>query len=278
MRILLLCCPYLILAAGFPQEVAKLLSFHLKKFLLAVTALSLVLSKPVFCAAEDGFGGASSDVSNQIIDRYVQATEAPKSGVSTGSVQVDINASVPKLKKNGHLRALKVISSVGRSTYRVLSFQGDPTIKKEVIARYLELDQNAQKAGAFAVVPANYKFKFKGERASNLGRDVYVFQVSPRKKRVGLFKGELWLDSQTYLPVYEAGRLVKSPSVFLKKVNFERVYAINGGVAVPEHTTSTIDARIVGRVEVSVDYSNFVPVSGVQPQNAVALPIAEASQ
>lgn len=189
-------------------------------------------------------------------------------------MQIDISASVPKLKKSGHLRARKIISSVGRSTYRVLSFQGDPTIKKEVIARYLELDQNAQKGGTLAVIPANYKFKYKGERASNLGRDVYVFEVSPRAKRIGLFKGQLWLDAQTYLPVYETGRLVKSPSLFLKKVNFERVYAINGGVAVPEHITSTIDARMVGRVEVSVDYSDFAP----QAQSDISTPMTEASQ
>ena len=37
---------------------------------------------------------------------------------------------------------------------------------------------------------ANYKFKYKG-MATNDGRTVHVFQLTPRKKRVGLFKGEL---------------------------------------------------------------------------------------
>ena len=33
----------------------------------------------------------------------------------------------------------------------------------------------------------------------------YVFQVTPRKKRAGLFKGEIWIDAATYLRVQETG-------------------------------------------------------------------------
>lgn len=251
----------------------------LKKISFAVIAFSLVLSQPVFCHPQDGAGPTQAEFSNQIIDRYIQATDNPSCCDLSGSIQVDINASLPKLKKKGHLRALKVISSVGHSTYRVLSFQGDATVKKDVIARYLQVDQNAQKDRKLAVIPANYKLKFKGERETNLGHEVYVFQVSPRRKRTGLFKGELWLDSETYLPVYERGRFVKNPSVFFKKVDFERAYSINGGVSVPEHITSTIDARIVGRVELSVEYSNFSPATAQAPENSYrAAAIAEASE
>src|SRR5579875_2451262 len=114
----------------FRQEVAKLLSLNLKQSLLAVIAFSLAVSQPLLSAPQDLLAGVPSDISNQIIERYVQATESPKSADSRGTMQIDISASVPKLKKSGHLRARKIISNVGRSTYRVLSFQGDPTIKK----------------------------------------------------------------------------------------------------------------------------------------------------
>ena len=65
------------------------------------------------------------------------------------------------------------------------------------------------------------------------GREVYIFHLSPRKKLVGLFKGEIWIDSATYMPVRESGRLVKTPSIFLKNVDFVRFYDIRDGVAVP---------------------------------------------
>lgn len=172
-------------------------------------------------------------------------------------MDVDITASVPQLKRDGRLRATRRISTFGRITYRVLWFQGDKSVKNDVIARYLEAEQQAHNRQDLSLTPANYKFKFKGDRATEGDRSVYVFDVTPRRKRVGLFKGEVWLDTTSFLPVYEKGRLVKSPSFFFKRVQFERAYRIQDGVALPEHMSSSIDTRLVGRVELSIEYSNF---------------------
>ena len=173
-------------------------------------------------------------------------------------MEVEITADVPSLKEHGHLRALRSISKVGQITYHVLGFQGDNTVKNQVIARYLQAEQQGKGDQSLAITPANYKFKFKGDKEEN-GQDVYVFQLSPRKKRVGLFKGEIWLDTKTCLPVYEKGRLVKSPSIFFKRVEFTRAFAIHNGVAVPQSLSSTIDVRLIGKVELNINYSNFVP-------------------
>ena len=172
------------------------------------------------------------------------------------SMQMDIDASVPKLRQRGRLRALRKISKVGRITYRVLGFQGDNSVKGQVIGRYLEAEQRGQDDAALKISPANYKFKFKGARVAE-GGEAYVFAISPRKKRVGLFKGELWLDANSYLPVMEKGRFVKNPSIFFKKVDFERDFAIQNGAAVPQRMQSTIDTRLVGKVELNISYSNF---------------------
>lgn len=210
----------------------------------------------------------------QIVDKYVAATQADEQGLQ-GSMDVDISASVPQLKQRGSLHASRRISDLGRITYRVLGFQGDKTVKNQVIARYLEAEQQAHDKQNLSVTPINYKFKFKGERASAGGRDVYVFEVAPKKKRVGLFKGEMWLDAQTFLPVYEKGRLVKNPSIFFKRVEFERAYQIQNGLAVPEHMTSNIDTRLVGRVELDVKYSNFEPSDEAAEDRCV--PVREAA-
>src|SRR5207302_8228991 len=107
------------------------------------------------------------------------------------------------------------------------------------------------------VTPANYKFKYKGEWQFE-GKEAYLFSLSPRKNRVGLFKGELWTDAATYLPLYEKGRFVKNPSVFFKRVVFQRGFAIQNGIAIPRYMTSTIDMRVIGKVELTISYSNFV--------------------
>src|SRR5262249_47033060 len=151
------------------------------------------------------------------------------------SMEVDIEAEVPKLKKHGRLRALRRISVLGRLTYEALHFEGDRSIKNDVITRYLAADAEAfnSKLPSLAVTPANYKFRYKGLDERN-GRTVHLFELTPKKKQVGLFAGELWLDPETSLPVREAGRLVKNPSIFLRKVEFVKDYEIRDGLALPK--------------------------------------------
>jgi hypothetical protein len=172
-------------------------------------------------------------------------------------MEVNIDANIPSLKKQGRLHALRKISQLGKITYKVLGFQGDDTIKSEVIARYLEAEQKSQDNQKLAITPANYKFKYKGLHKLQDGHRVYIVFLAPRRKEVGLFKGEMWLDASAYLPIMESGKFVKNPSVFFKKVEFVRDFSIQNGVAIPQHMESTIDARLVGKVNLSVDYSRF---------------------
>ncbi len=168
-------------------------------------------------------------------------------------MEVSLDARLPRLEKRGRLRALRTISKLGMITYKALGFSGDNMIKNQVIARYLDGESQTRDIG---ITRANYKFKFKGRNELD-GRKVYVLQVTPRRKVVGLFRGELWLDAETAMPVREAGRFVKSPSLFLKKIEFVRDYRIENGVAIPKHVESTADVRMLGRAELSIDYSNM---------------------
>jgi hypothetical protein len=214
---------------------------------IAVSSIFLVPLLLVGADVAEESGGPS----DAIISKYLEATNLQP---AARSMEVDINASVPQLQQHGRLRALRKISNVGKITYRILGFQGDNNVKKEVIGRYLQAEQQSQGDASLLLTPANYKFKLKG-RQMEKGMDAYVFQVAPRKKRAGLFKGEVWLDATSYLPVLEKGRLVKNPSIFFKKVEFERAFAIQNGVSTPAHMTSTIDTRIVGRVELDINYT-----------------------
>ena len=229
----------------------------MKRFLrfIGVPAAIIAIACKIWAAVPEGDVLAGQPA--EIIGKYLDASKADRSVLEGGSMEVDIRASVPQLKQEGRLHASRRISRLGRITYRVLGFQGDKTVKNQVIARYLEAEQQARNKQDLSVTSFNYKFKFKGERAVDGNRQVYVFDLTPRKKRVGLFKGEIWLDATSFLPVYERGRLVKNPSIFFKRVQFERAYQIQGGVAVPEHMSSRIDTRLVGPVDLNVEYSNF---------------------
>jgi hypothetical protein len=209
------------------------------------------------------FGGclcaeSMAAVPEVIVENYCNAMVNQDHSVPNASMDVEIDAALPKLKKYGKLHALRHISGLGRITYERLFFEGDGTVKNQVIARYLTAEVEAQKnqAPSLAVTPANYKFKYKGQ-AELQGRTAYVFQVSPKKKQVGLFKGEVWIDTATYLRVLETGYLVKNPSIFLKRVAFVRRYEIRGGISVPLQVQSVVDTRLVGKAELTIDFSNY---------------------
>jgi hypothetical protein len=215
---------------------------------IAIFASSAALSEPKTSPVPE----------DQMVSLYLQATQAQQSALRGGTEEVDIDAAVPKFQKHGKLHALRSISNLGKITYKALGFSGDNVVKTEVIANYLkaEVESAAKEPSEVALSPQNYKFKFKNTQDWN-GHQVYVFHVNPREKKVGLFKGELWLDAQTYMPVRESGTFVKSPSFMLKKVQFVRMYDLQNGVSVPQRTESQVETRFFGKVELSVDYLTF---------------------
>jgi hypothetical protein len=194
-----------------------------------------------------------------IVENYCAATRGQNSMTQAATMEVEIAAAIPKLKKQGKLHALRHITALGRITYDMLRFEGDGAVKSQVINRYLTAEAEAQEGpgDALAVTPENYSFKYLGLKQVG-GREAHEFQVTPKRKRQGLFKGELWIDAQTFLRVQESGYLVKSPSIFLKRVAFVRTYQIQDGISVPKEVQSVVDTRLgVGRLEMTIEFSNY---------------------
>lgn len=213
----------------------------------------------LFAMLAVGAAGAPTALAPEaIVENYCAALRGEAQSLQGASMDVEIAASLPKLRKEGRLHGLRRISALGRITYERLKFDGDSTVKNQVIARYLSAEVEAQgdQSPSLAVIPANYKFKYKGRGALN-GREVHIFQVTPRKKSQGLFRGEIWIDADTYLRVQESGYLVKNPSIFLKRVDFVRKYEIRNGVSVPVQVKTVVATRLAGTAELTIDYSNF---------------------
>jgi hypothetical protein len=193
-----------------------------------------------------------------IVDQYCAATRAQEKSLDGASMEVEMEGYIPRLKKHGKFHALRRILPLGLIKYERVLFEGDRTVNKELIQRYLnaEADNQKEHRADTAVTPLNYKFKYKGLSRYE-GRDVYMFQVTPKQKRESLFRGELWIDTKTYLKVQESGYLVKNPSIFIKKVAFIRKYDIQDGLSVPKEVLSVVDTRVVGKAELTIAFTNF---------------------
>ncbi len=227
---------------------------------LPVTIASTVL---VLSFASLGMA-LDSDDADQVVGRYLDATKIQQEALRGVQMDVDIDAQLPKMKQHGTMKVLRVVSRVGKITYKKLGeFVGDPTVKNEVIARYLQAETEGRENGSMAISRANYKFRLKAKftqknQVTQIEQKIYVFELDPKKKKLGLFKGEIWLDGDTGMPLREAGELVKNPSVWLKKVEFVRDYQIQDGISLPSHIKSTVDTRLgLGTAELSINYSNY---------------------
>lgn len=191
-----------------------------------------------------------------VLEQYLAATKGQDEKLRDVKMDCEIEASLPSLNRKGKFHALRQISKLGQITYKAITFQGDNTIKNDVIARYLQAEKEAaEKGGNLGRTPDNYKFKYYGVYGEGEWK-LHLFELIPKQKKAGLFHGWLWIEAKSGLPVREQGEFVKNPSIFLKRVEFVRDYEIRDGAAIPVKVDSHIQTRVVGKAEMSIRYSN----------------------
>jgi hypothetical protein len=187
---------------------------------------------------------------SQAFGRYI--TGLSRAG-TWASEDVEIDASLPKLAKQGRLRAIRRTTALGETDYQVLELAGDPTVRRQVISRYLSAEQTAAAlpSASVAISPGNYEFRYTGSAIAG-ERPAYVFQIKPLKKREGLIRGELWLDAETGAAVRVSGYLVKNSSIFVKRVEITREVIIQNSLSVERVTHLSVDTRLVGLAELII--------------------------
>ena len=190
-----------------------------------------------------------------MVDRYLKASQVQRTILRNEPIQVEIRATLLKSHRQSQLRALRRVSDQGEIGYDILQASGDDGLRRQVITRYLAAESQPRDPAVTALTPLNYKFRLKAV-IDQLGRRVQVFQLTPRRKKDGLFKGQLWVDEATGMPVRESGQLVKAPHPFLKRVTFTRNYELRDGIAIPTHDEITIDVRFWGRAALNIGFTH----------------------
>jgi len=83
------------------------------------------------------------------VANYVMAARTQGAVHKGASMDIEIEASLPALKKQGRFHALRRISPLGLITYERRLFEGDNTVRNQVILRYLnaEAEEKLQVSG-----------------------------------------------------------------------------------------------------------------------------------
>ena len=245
---------------GRTRNQAGLLVLHaaivkMRRAMPAVVALALLFAGTSYGQESRLLEGLTVQASAPALalSRYLASVQDRNPFTEAGPTRVQIDASLPSLGKQGSLSAIREAGASERSEYRITEFKGDPTVKREVIARYLNAQEQAEALpySSVAVTPANYKFRYLGSVRAG-GPTAYVFQILPRQKRVGLVRGQIWIDSESGLIVRQTGRFVKQPSVFIRRIEVVRDTQRRAGTPWTRVTHIAIETRLVGRADLTI--------------------------
>jgi hypothetical protein len=170
-----------------------------------------------------------------------------------------IEADLPATAQHGKYELRRMYQAPRSLVFAAVRFAGDSFVKTNVITKLLQSEvEHVQKGegSQTAITADNYKFNFKGTDTLD-GGTYYRYQVKPRQKRPGLFKGFILVDAASGHLRRAEGSMVKSPSLFVKKIDFMQDYGEYGPFSLPVHIHSVAKTRLVGRAVVDIYHRDY---------------------
>lgn len=230
-------------------------------FLLAAEgAPTLAWSQPVKSAALPAPAIVEPSLSPELALEVFQKRAARQSAdLGAYTDWTTVEADLPATAQHGQFRLRRTFAAPNSLAFDAIKFVGDGFVKTNVIARLLQSEALSVKKGEganSAINAQNYKFSYKG--VDDLwGQRVYVYQLKPRAKQLGLFRGKIYLDMHTGRIRRAEGEMVKSPSFFVKKIRFTQDYAEFGDYSFPVHIHSQADTRIIGQAVIDIYHGDY---------------------
>ena len=187
----------------------------------------------------------AGEAESAVLVRYNSGLASGAGSLDKQTTSIEIDAAMPKLDKQARVEAIRRLTD-GKARYQYTLVQGDSLVRNEMIARYLAIGAKAAPV-AVPVTKSNYKFRFVGMQGTDT-----IFQITPRHKKQGMIAGVLWIDNETGLVTHVSGRLVKSPSVLMRRIDVSQNMEIRDGVTQSRETHLHIETRFTGGAEMNI--------------------------
>lgn len=249
----------------------------LRRIISSITPLALAFLLAGFSQAQISGGSRSTFAETSAAPEYSMVTLVPRltpdlalttyerglqhqaTGLGGYTAMSLIDAELPDSAQKAEFELKQHYAAPAALEFSPLRWSGDSFVKSNVIVRLLqsEVDHvHRREQSQTAISSANYKFSYKGSSLIN-DVPVYVYEVKPHTKRVGLFKGKIYLDAVTGELVRAQGRIVKSPSFFIKKIDFIQDYAHVNGFTLPMHLHSEAQTRVIGKAVIDITNRDY---------------------
>src|SRR5262245_26106384 len=144
------------------------------------------------------------------------------------------------------------VDSQGAMEYRIAGEGGSDYIRSKVFRGVLNAEQKAMSSGApsgAAITPENYEFAHQG-----LDQGLALVGITARRKDMLLLNGSILLRPDDGELVRVEGRLTKTPSFWVRRVDVVRHYRRFGGVSMPVGLESVANLLIAGRSTFRMTY------------------------
>jgi hypothetical protein len=190
-------------------------------------------------------GGAPRDVT--AVDKYLARPVAATQYVAVRELEATGSG------QRGWLEARTEFSPASGMRYEVTAEGGSGLIRSRVLRSLLEQERTLianGDAASIAIDTSNYRFEEAGVSDDGLVR----VMLHPLRKHRALIAGAMFVSPADGELARVEGRLAKSPSFWLKRVDVVRTYARINGVLVPISLQSTAQVRLLGGSTLRMTY------------------------
>jgi hypothetical protein len=213
--------------------------------------IAVLFVVPQLSAGGDLFVRQQASPQGVALGQYLASLEHGSSLAESRPMAILIEASVPALYKESVVLAVRQTGNNERSEFQIVGMGGDGAVAEEVIARYFAIEEQMDHlpGSSTLITPENYKFQFRGEVKTGNG-SAYVYDLTPRKRHPGLFKGQIWIDAATGSELLVSGHLTGAPSTG-SSITFVREMTLEAS-GYTRVTHLTFDVPLLGRSELNV--------------------------
>lgn len=157
-----------------------------------------------------------------------------------------MESSLDEAGKRGWLQAVTEYRPGRGLHYEVVGEGGSEYVRNKILRGMLATEQELLAAGRrlrASLESSNYEFSDQGLTGNGLRR----IAMKPVRKSDGIVNGVLFLNPSSQMLTRIEGRLVKSPSFWVRDVDVTWNFAQIGGYLVPVEMISTGRVRVFGR-------------------------------
>lgn len=163
-------------------------------------------------------------------------------------------------------------------------------VVRRILADEIGTAVSIEKSAGSAVTRRNYVFAYLGDGVLG-GHSYYLLHLDPKRKEPKLISGQAWVDKDSFLIRRIEGKIAKSPSWWVKKLQVEFDFTATLRMWVLSSMEAVADIRCVGAQELTshvLDYGtdtavaaksgdeNHALAGGPSPILTVAVPSIQA--